>query len=839
MEPITDASPRVEKIIKEMTTEEKIDFIGGWNGFYVRPIPRLSVPELKMSDGPLGMRGDTPAVSYPAGMATAACWDTALAERYGKELGRDARARGVHIILGPSMNICRAPMCGRNFEYLGEDPFHVAQVAVAIIKGIQGQNVVATAKHFIANDQEWNRFQVSANVDERTLREIYFPPFEAAVKGAQVGAMMTSYNMLNGEFTPQNEWLISEIAKKEWQFQGFVMSDWNSVNDGLAAAHAGLDIEMPFAMYMNRPTLLKALQEGKITIQTIDDKIRRILNTADRFGFFDRPQKDYGISQLNSEGQKVALEIAQNGIVLLKNDNSFLPLSQANVKNIAVIGPKAAQIIPQGGGSSKVTPICQGSFLKGIQDHVGENVNVFYARGVPDLTQGYYEEAWDNKKFFLSDPDPRKQQFGFNAEYFNNIDLSGPPALTRLDPTINFKWRELSYVQNGPVNHYSARWTTYFFAPVDLHGTFYISGGDGYRLKINGQLIVERWHNPNGEPFTWHPMFFEMGKIYQIVLECYLDYGGQEFQFTMVPGSYTALDDAKEVALRADAVVLCVGLDTLQEGESLDRSFVLPEAQNQLIRTVLQANPKTAVVLTGGGNVDMSSWINGAGAVLQTWYPGQEGGKALAQILFGDVNPSGKLPVTFEEKLADNPTSISKSYYDTKSDSFPNGNKQVDYSEKLLTGYRYYTTKPESKQPLFPFGHGLSYTKFSYSDIQVERLSLQDPTQLKVSFNIQNDGDRDGSEVAQLYINQVRLPRVTRPQIELKGFAKVKLKAGETQRVSILLDQRSFSYYDVATHQWEYDPGLFKIFVGPSSAKLTLVAEQILPVKRKEGCTIS
>ncbi|MBS0655914.1 MAG: glycoside hydrolase family 3 C-terminal domain-containing protein, partial [Verrucomicrobia bacterium] len=420
------------------------------------------------------------------------------------------------------------------------------------------------------------------------------------------------------------------------------------------------------------------------------------------------------------------------------------------------------------------------------------------------------------------------------AEYFNNEDLSGEPALKRLDPTIDFKWRELSYVRGGPVNHYSARWTTYFYAPVDVMGTFYVSGGDNVEVKVNGQSIINGY--PTGESFQWYTMGFEMGQVYQIVLECSMQYGGQEIQFTMVPGAHTALDEAKEIASRADAVILCVGFDDVHEGESFDRSFILPEAQNTLIQTVLQANPKTAVVLTGGGSVDMSSWINSAPAVLQTWYPGQEGGAALAQILYGDVNPSGKLPVSFEASIDDNPTSINKSYYDT------NGNKKVEYHERLYTGYRYYTTVEKSKQPLFPFGHGLSYTQFAYSDIEVVRLDPQDPTKLKVSFTIKNEGARDGSEVAQLYINQERLPNVDRPRIELKGFTKVQLKAGEAQRVSLELDQRSFSYYDIATHQWKYDPGLFKIFVGPSSAKLTLVANQILPAKQQGGqqnCIIS
>src|SRR5580693_1169527 len=334
--PITEVERRVDAILSKMTLDEKLTIIGGIDDFYIQGIPRLGLPALRMSDGPLGVHDYGPTTAYPAGIMLAASWDTELARRVGKSMGEDARARGVHFILAPGVNIYRAPMNGRNFEYFGEDPFLAARMAVSLTEGIQSQGVIATVKHFAANNQEYGRMDHSSDPDERTLREIYLPAFEAAVKEADVGAIMDAYNLVNGVYMTQNDYLNNVIAKKEWGFDGIMMSDWGATHDGVAAASGGLDLEMPSAQFMNKHTLLPAIQRGEIAVSTVDDKVRRILRTAIEFGFFDRDQTDLTIPLFSQRGKMIALEEARSGMVLLKNENGVLPLDRNKVKAIAV-----------------------------------------------------------------------------------------------------------------------------------------------------------------------------------------------------------------------------------------------------------------------------------------------------------------------------------------------------------------------------------------------------------------------------------------------------------------------------------------------------------------------
>jgi beta-glucosidase len=348
----SDVERRVTSILEKMTVEEKIEMLGGMNDFYTRPIPRLGLPSLKMSDGPMGVHDYGLTTAYPAGIALAASWDLDLAHRFGVAMGHDARARGVHFILAPGMNIYRAPMNGRNFEYFGEDPFLASRMAVNEIKGMQGQGVIATAKHFAGNNSEFARMKLSSDIDERTLREIYLPAFEASVKEAKVGAMMDAYNLVNGVYMTANNHLNNEILKEEWGFDGIVMSDWGGTHNGVAAANGGLDLEMPSPLFMNRETLLPALKDGRISIETIDDKVRRILRKAIEFGFFDRQQTDTSIPVYNQEGRQVALEEARSGMVLLKNRGNLLPLDETKLKTIAVIGSDAYPAVISGGGSA-------------------------------------------------------------------------------------------------------------------------------------------------------------------------------------------------------------------------------------------------------------------------------------------------------------------------------------------------------------------------------------------------------------------------------------------------------------------------------------------------------
>lgn len=796
------ASPEVEaraqKILSQMTLEEKMDYIGGENAFYIRAIPRLGVPEMKMSDGPLGTRNDGPTTAYPAGILMAATWDTELEKQFGAMLGKDSRARGVHFILAPGMNIYRAPMCGRNFEYFGEDPYLASRMAVASILGVQSQGVVATAKHYMGNNQEWERYKVSSDIDERTMREIYLPAFEASVKEGHVGAVMDSYNLVNGEHATQNFYLNTQILKRDWGFQGILMSDWDAVTDGLTAATSGMDLEMPAATFMNRKVLGEALASGKLTQAQLDDKVLRILRTGIAFGFFDRAQKDANIPLDNPEARAVALKAAEEGMVLLTN-NGILPLDTVKYKKIAVIGPNANPAVAGAGGSSQVTPLHPVSTLDGMRTALNGKAEILYASGLPLLSE-----------IIASTPlsiDPEGTQPGIAGAYYNNPEMKGEPALSRVDPRIAFDWGEGSYSDGQPVDNFSARWTGYFTPKTSGTYTFDIQGDDGFRLFVDDKPLIEQWRY-QGEALVSHDMTLESGHHYKIRVEYFEGTGQAKISFGISSNSREPLETAVAVAKQADAVVLAVGFDKTSEGEGADRPFALPEAQRELIEQVLKANSNVVVVLNAGGNVDMDPFLKKSAAILHAWYPGQEGGTAVAEILTGKVNPSGKLPATFERRWEDNP--VHDSYYDK------NNSRRVAYTEGVFVGYRGY--EKNGTKPLFPFGYGLSYTKFHYSNLKLTRL---DKARVEVSFTVANTGGRDGAEIAQVYVADGHAP-VPRPHKELKGFARTELKAGERRTVTVVLEPRSFQYYDVNTKGWTMAPGQFEILVGGSSAQIAL-----------------
>jgi beta-glucosidase len=798
------AEARAKKILAQMTPEEKIDYIGGEHDMFIRAIPRLGVPQLKMSDGPLGVRTWGPTTSYPAGIAMAASWDPELEQRLGEQMGRDARARGVNFILGPGMNIYRAPMCGRNFEYFGEDPYLASRMAVAVINGIQSEGVSATAKHYMGNNQEWDRHNVSSDIDERTMREIYLPAFEASIKEGHVGAIMDSYNLINGVHATQNPHLMQEIAEGDWGFKGIIMSDWSATYDGVAAANAGLDLEMPRGDFMNRKTLQPAIQDGRVKQATIDQHVLRILRTAIEFGFFDRPQEDPNVSIFNSDGRKVALDAALSGMVLLKNEG-VLPLERNNLKNVAVIGPNAFPGLPEGGGSSHPTPVVNSSFLEAVSSYLMDTkAHVMYASGSPDVT------ALFSSTHFATAASGGEE--GLSGEYFDNVKLEGTPKHTETDAHINFREGHGAAPAEAPTQHYSVRWTGYYTPKETADYNIYVDGRDGFRLYIDDKLVMDQWEWESTE-LQLESMRLEAGKAYKFRLEYFRNNGRLSIGFGIGPSNSPEIAHAKEIAAKADAVILCVGFNETTEGEGRDRTFRLPGGQDALVNAIESANKHVIVVLSAGGNVDMTRWIDGTPALIDTWYPGQEGGTALAKILFGDASPSGKLPASFEKRWEDNPTH--NSYYDK------NGDKHVAYTEGLFVGYRGY--EKTGTKPQFPFGYGLSYTSFKYSNLKVTP-SDSDGSDVKVSFDITNTGKREGAEIGEVYVAEDHA-KVERPAKELKGFGKVNLMPGETKTVTVALNRRAFSYYDVAKKDWVADPGDFSILVGSSSDKIELTGK--------------
>ena len=806
-QPKPDVENRVEALLSKMTVDEKITLIGGINDFYTQAIPRLGISSLRMSDGPLGVHDYGPTTAYPAGIALAASWDTNLAKRVGEAMGQDARARGVNFILAPGMNIYRAPMNGRNFEYFGEDPFLAGRLAVSVIQGIQSQGVIATAKHYAANNQEYGRMDHSSDVDERTLREIYLPAFEICVKEGKVGAVMDAYNLVNGVYMTENDTLNTAILKKEWGFDGIVMSDWGATHDGIAAAKGGLDLEMPSGQYMNKETLLPAIQRGEISVAVIDDKVRRILRKAIEFGFFDWNQTDTTIPLYSQKGREVALEEARSGMVLLKNENGILPLDKTKSRTIAVLGPNAYPAVIGGGGSSLAKPFNSVSYLEGISNYLGEKGRVLYTTDDTSLDEIV------NATEFVTSPGGTN---GLKGEYFNNDSLQGAAALVRVDERIDFHWGAGSYASNGPDDQFSARWTGYFIPRTDDDYKFYVSADDGVRLFVNDKQVVDDWQR-HSETLDTYSMHLEKGKPYKIRLEYFEEVGTATVRFGIAAATRTLGESTRALIAKADAVVLCMGFGPSSESEGGDRTFQLPGGQDSFIQQVASLNKNVIVVLTAGGNVDMTKWIGNVPALIHAWYPGQEGGTALAQILFGEVSPSGKLPASFEGRWEDN--AAFTSYYPKS------GDKHVKYEEGVFVGYRHFD-RAEVK-PMFPFGFGLSYTKFEYGDLAVKPVSSDLNAQVTVSFNIKNIGQREGAEIAELYVGDSHVS-VPRPVKELKGFAKVNLRPGESKRVTLQLDRRAFSFYDVKKHAWSAEPGEFAILVGSSSAKIELQGKYIL-----------
>src|SRR5271155_2096553 len=810
--PVTPAATeaRVDSMLKQLSLEEKIDLLGGVDEFYIRANQRIGLPRLKMADGPVGVRNYGPSTVF-GGIGLAATWDPALVQRVGTVIGEDARARGVHFMLGPGVNIYRAPQCGRNFEYFGEDPFLSSRTAVSYIEGVQSQGVSATIKHFMGNNSEYDRHNADSIIDERTMREIYLPAFEAAVKQGHVRSVMDSYNLTNGSHMTQNAYLNIDILKKEWGFDGILMSDWTSTYDAVGAANGGLDLEMPSGKFLNREKLLPAIKQGSVSVATIDDKVRRILRVAIQFGWFDREQTDLSISRYNREGDQVALQAAREGAVLLKNDGNLLPLKKDAVKSILVVGPGAYPAVPVGGGSAHVVPFEAVSFLQGISDYVGNSAQVFYSPGIPTVQEMAAEKSFSTAASGGS--------VGFKAEHFTNPDLQGAPFFTRTAERIDFGPPPSK--RNLPGEALSSRWTGYYKPAAAGKYDLFVSstGEDGgyYRVYVDDKIVLDDW-TTSKEILGVATLTFDANP-HKVVLEHHGQsewLGGRLHMGITREGTYVR-PDAKKLAAKADVVVVAVGFDPQSESEGADRTFRLPPGQDELIQEMAAANKNTIVVLTSGGGVDMNAWLDRVPALLETWYPGQEGGKAAAEILFGDVNPSGRLPATFERRWEDNP--VHDSYYPAA------GTNRVVYKEGVFVGYRGY--ERNGTKPVFPFGYGLSYTSFTYGNLVVKPVDVNvksdgfSAPRYQVSFDVTNTGTRAGADVAQVYVSEPH-SKVPRPAKELKGFARINLKPGETKTATVTLDGRAFSYYDADAKKWRADPGEFQILVGRSSQDIQL-----------------
>jgi beta-glucosidase len=810
---------RVNALLKKMTLDQKLDYIGG-TGFAVRAMPSLGLPALEMSDGPLGVRSNQkfPSTTYAAGIGLAASWDPQLAERVGAGIGKDARARGIHFMLGPGVNIYRAPMNGRNFEYFGEDPLLAGAVATGYITGMQKQGVSSTVKHFLGNNSEFLRHDSDSIIDERTAREIYLPAFESAVKNAHVGAIMDSYNFVNGTHSTQNGYFNIDVARKQWGFQGIMMSDWVATYDAVGAANGGLDLEMPKGKYMNKENLLPAIRDGRVKESTIDEKVRHILTTAARFGWLDREQADLSRSKYDEENHLVTLDGAREGIVLLKNEGGLLPLDKQKIKSILVVGPDAWPAQPVAGGSGKAVPFSAVSILEGIGTYVGTSATVYYERGLPKMID--IAESTEFSTAAQSGPQ------GLKLETFANGDLSGAPVSAETVHHLNYAGKDwddfadldeaLELLEAGKKPS-SRRWSGFFIAPAAssyIVAAEYSGEGNGYRLYVDDKLVFDTWKYAIA--LQDHKTLSLSAGAHKIVAEAYQDNPvGGHLRVGIMDEKKIVSAAAKALAAKADVVIFAAGFDASSESEGSDRTFSLPFGQEELIRELAAVNKNTIVTVTSGGNVDPGDWLDHVPAYLELWYPGERGGTALAEILFGAVNPSGHLPVTFERSWADNP--VHDTYYAAA------GTNRVVYKEGVFVGYRGY--EHNHVKPLYPFGYGLSYTNFQYSHIDVKADST--PGRYNVSFDVTNTGQRAGADVAQVYVAEAD-PKVPRPPKELKGFSRVELAAGETKHVSVPLNPRAFTFYDVTLKHWHADAGKYTVEVGRSSDDVPLHADVTL-----------
>ncbi|HEY4358571.1 MAG TPA: glycoside hydrolase family 3 C-terminal domain-containing protein [Acidobacteriaceae bacterium] len=784
---------RVDKMVAGMSLDDKLTLIGGEDAFFIPAIPSIGLKRMKMSDGPVGVRTFGPTTAYTAGVALAASWDTDLAGQVGAALGADARARGVNYLLAPGVNIYRSPVNGRNMEYFGEDPYLAGRIAVGYIQGVQSKGVSATVKHFDANNSEFDRHNINAVIDERTLRELYLPAFEAAVKQGHVGAVMDSYNLVNGEHSTQNGHLNVDILRKDWGFQGVLMSDWDATYDGVAAANKGLDLEMPYAKLMTPATLKAALKDGRVKIETIDEKVRHILITAARFGWLDRDQTDASIPLYNLASDHTALEEARHSITLLKNEGNLLPLDSAKTKVLAIVGPEAAAAVPGGGGSSHATPFEAQSFVAAFASYLGNRTKVMYVPGIPAV----------------------RDLAGHTT--FQNMTLETRSGSRDAASVVTHDVKQINrWPRDGRVTGAETKTTTYYrwkgqFLPSTT-GEYVVAGdsgdGDEFHLSIDGHEVMA--HKPSRGSRLSNEGVVTLTAQHPATVEFEYETRSAEPHITLAIAAESELlsQASKDILKTADAALVTVGFDATTESEGFDRSYTMPGMQNQLVSAVAALCPRTIVAVTAGGAVETKPWLAAVPSLLHNYYPGQEGARALAEIVFGERSPEGHLPFTWDRTLADNPTS--GSYYEE------NGGRDSHYTEGLNVGYRYYTSM--KKQPLFPFGFGLSYTKFSFAHPVVKRLSGED---VEVAFDVRNTGTREGATVAQVYVSDPSA-KVKRPVIELKQFAKVHLRPGAEQHVVLHLDRRAFEYYDVEGKGWKLDPGAFTIFVGQSSEALDL-----------------
>lgn len=773
---------RLDNLVGRMTLDEKIFTLT--SGFDYHGCPRLGVPDVRCADGPLGiaswgLRGR--AVAFPATLSLAASWDRDLAREMGEAFAREWRSRGLDVFYGPGVNLSRSPKSSRNFEYFGEDPYLTSEIAVPFTRAVQDGGVIAVVKHFAGNEQEFDRYLTDTRADERTLRELYLRPFEEVIRRGDAKAVMMAYNLLNGDYCAQNKWLI-DLLRDEWGFRGTVMSDWGATHACKESLDAGLDMELGTYDHLTKEKIRPLLESGQLSERQIDEAVKNIYRPVMELGIFERiGTPDTALTLYSPRNAELASRAAAEGTVLLRNRGNILPLSR-NVRRIAIIGPNAApamvadrifnvnHVVHGGGGSSKVHPFTLTSDLQGIIDEFPQ-AEVTYSEGV---SNAYLQRLFDRAGVV---------NFIEGTDY---IDLKGVP-----DTAVT-------------------RWETVITPDRDGCINLFVRAQGGWSMEIDGRMAEDRLSAPG---FSDGMVSVEGRK--GVPVKVALAYRAnnanpREMRFGWDYADGLDFSEALRVARDADVVVFSGGFDSALEFEGTDRSYELPFGQAELISALADVNPNLVVVLRGGGGMATESWEAKVPAMLFLGYPGQDGGHALARVLSGKVNPSGKLPFTWERRWEDCPA---YGNYDENRDK-----RTVTYAEGIFGGYRGFDAK--GTEPLFPFGHGLSYSSFEYSGLDV--LPVRDARQTyDVTFTVTNTSALPGKEVAQVYVSDLKSSE-PRPVRELKGFDKVELAPGESRLITVRLTPDDLKYFSAKKGKWLVEPGEFEVSVGPSSRSLPL-----------------
>jgi beta-glucosidase len=813
------ASNSPDFLIEQLTAAEHVSMLAGIDFWHTAPVERLGIPSLRVSDGPAGARGtrfDGPAsLNVPCSTALAATWDPDLVELIGQVLGRETRAKGAGVLLAPTVNLHRTPIGGRNFECMSEDPYLTARTAVAYVRGLQSEGVASCIKHFVGNDTEFERMSIDSQIDERTLRELYLVPFEAAVTEAGVLAVMTGYNRINGPFAADSQPLLRGVLRGEWGFDGLVMSDWFGLHSTVEGIAAGLDLEMPGPTRFRGDALLEALERGDVTADHVREAARNVLTLMDRVGALRGDGPGPELTRDDPDDRALIRAAAASGMVLLRNEpgpneSAVLPLTTDTLSRVAVIGPNAAIGQIMGGGSAHVTPTAVIHPLTAITERLeAHGVEVSHAVG-----------CIINRRLPALD---LRRCGPVTIDYFADpADLDRPdaePARSTTTGTAHMMWVADPLDRPGTAFEFGARLRTTFTPDATGEWRLGVEAVAPARLLVDGDVVLDNTDVPVGGSFfgtgraeLTAAVALEAGRSYQLDVEVRHHHTGMGMGGMNI-GSQAPLDgdpmaDAVDVAAAADVAIVIVGTNDDWESEGWDRSVLeLPGQQDDLIRNVALVNARTIVVVNAGSPVAMP-WLDDVAAVLVTWFPGQEMGAALVDVLFGDVEPQGRLPVTFPHRLEDTPAF----------EHHPGRNGAAPYLERRLMGYRWYDTV--GREPLFAFGHGLGY-----ADVSIEAARITDP--FTVDVELANASDRDGVAVVQVYVHRALHDGAgDEPAQRLVGFAKVDVASNGSATATIALDPRAYMTWDVDSHAWVDITGEFELRVGTSSRRIAARLEQ-------------